>query len=194
MSVVAPIPVPTPEQAVEEGTATKKTPIMKPSFIQKWRGEAGVQVSSEALDKLDEVLLSLDWTRIIGFTLPDVTETFAPTKKVVHDRARDTFQVKSVPLRTRLEQNLAWIAGEVLKGAAEIIKGTERNRIMPKHVEMAWGMVSAVMQNYTWAGIDAPKKRPAAGKAPARSKKAKTEEVGGPTESTDEEVAETAIE
>lgn len=169
-------------QSQEQDATKKKRPslVLKPSGIQRWRGEAGVQAAAEAINELNKFLLELDWSKLVPVEFPEVS---LPTNKTfVHERARDDFGISSVPLRTRIETNLAWVALQVLSGAAEFVKSQKRNRIMVEHVQVSCNIVANLINNCEFVGAEPP---------PRKTKKRKATTADAAEEEADAEEADT---
>lgn len=145
------------DATVAAGAGPTRTTIMKVVGFQKWRAEADVSLGKETLETLDTLLTDkLNWNLVLGFELPDVTEKFPINKKYVEDAARDKFDIKPVPLRLRVANNLAWIAAKTMETAAGFVKAKGGNRIMGVHVTAAFIFVEAFFTSYTWVGTGAP--------------------------------------
>lgn len=163
---------------------TRSTVMKGVAFTKTWAGEKKVMLGKEVLETLDAELQALDWGKLAGLALPDVTDAFPINKKYVDEKARTELGISSVAIRGRIGANLAFIAATVMNAAAAYLKSLNRNRLMGDHVKASFSVAKELIGAYTWVGTEPPPratpvKRAAtgesAGKTPA--KKAKTEEA-----------------
>ena len=153
--------------------------------FNNWRGENSMTIASETIQQIDTFITEdLDWSKLVSLEYPATLDRFPMYITNIHTKGREVHGVKSVPIRERLANTLAYIASRIIISAGKIVAHQGDTRIMPEHVAMVFLIVPELINNCAWRGEQPPprktaKKVPAKKKAPAKKRKvAETVEIG----------------
>lgn len=144
----------------EENEKEKKTAqIIRLSSCAEWRKNKGLSLAYDVPYNVDAFLTGLDWTVLAHYETPPTIR--APKEKDasiqlvmahVDAIARDRFGISEPFIRKRVANTVCYIANAIFEYCNVLVRGLQKTRVMPYHVEPACMLTDAIIGGFEYKG------------------------------------------
>lgn len=141
-------------------TEKKTCQIIRLSSCAEWRKSKETSLATDVPYKVDAFLTGLDWKKVAQYEAPVTIRS--PKEKDssiqlvlghVERIARDTYGIYPKKTRDRLANTLCYIANAIFESCNVLVKGLQKTRIMPYHVDHVCMLTDCIVGGFEYIGV-----------------------------------------